>query len=145
MVVRTVLDPLIALAGVRRALVIGADGLLLDAAGHFDPSLPADSYAAQVVGWVVEASRAIGPLAWEEPQQLVLEGAHGAILLRRGPGSWVAVEVSQGTPLDELTIPLEAAAGRLERLLRGLDAPSAPLPSRAPRPASPAVHERDSA
>ncbi|MBL6721409.1 MAG: roadblock/LC7 domain-containing protein [Planctomycetes bacterium] len=141
---RTVLDPLIALAGVRRALVIGADGLLLEAAGHFDPSLPPDSYAAQVVGWVVEASRAIAPLAWDEPEQLVLEGAHGAILLRRGPGSWVAVEVSQGTSLAELTIPLEAAAGRLERLLRGLETPNAPLPSRAPRPAPASVHKRDS-
>lgn len=140
---RTVLDPLTALAGVRRALVIGEDGLLLEAAGHFESSLPPDSYAAQVVAWVVEATRAIAPLAWDAPEQLVLEGAHGAVLLRRGPGAWVAVEVSQGTSLAELTIPLEAAAGRLERLLRGLEAPSAPLPSRAPRPPAPSVHERD--
>ena len=132
-----VLDPLVVLPGVRRALVIGADGLLLGAVGAFDRSLDPDAFAAQLVGWVVEVERAIDPMAWSTPEQLVLEGSHGAVLLQRAERAWIAVEAAPGAALRDLAVPLEAAVGRLHRLARGLDAPAAPLPSRGEAPRDP--------
>ena len=142
-----VLEPLAVLPGVRRALAIGADGLLLGAAGAFEPSLAPDAYAAQLAGWVIEVERAIDPMAWNAPEQLVLEGSHGAVLLQRADRAWIAVEAAPGAALRDLAVPLEAAAGRLHRLVRGLEAPAAPLPSRGegPRASDPSAPERPSA
>ena len=132
-----VLDPLVVLPGVRRALVIGADGLLLGAVGAFDRSLDPDAFAAQLVGWVVEVERAIDPMAWSTPEQLVLEGSHGAVLLQRADRAWIAASTAihaRSRPRRELPCGTSPSRSRRPSVASTAShAGSMPLPLRCHR------------
>jgi hypothetical protein len=135
---KDVLEPLARVAGVRQVAIVSGDGvpvLVLERAsrgGEFveraqgdapklsgqriDPS----SFSALAVGWAEELGRAVAPLAWDAPWRIVLVASQGTLVLQQGPGAMVLVVLDAGTPPESLTVPLDGAVARMERLLKSL-------------------------
>ena len=120
---KQVLKPLAQVPGLRQALVIGQDGLLIHslagAAGGIGP-VQHDVICALVLGWVRDLETSFGPLSWEAPERLVLQGSKATLVVCRGPQVFLAVWLEPGTLADDLRVPMQAALGRIARLLRGL-------------------------
>lgn len=135
---RDILEPLARVSGVRQVAVVSGDGvpaLVLERAtrgGDFvertlqdapklsgqriDPS----SFSALAVGWAEEVARAIAPLSWDAPWRIALVASQGTLVVQQGPGAMVLVVLDAGTPPESLTIPLDGAVARMERLLKSL-------------------------
>lgn len=135
---RDILEPLVRVAGVRQVAIVSGDGvpvMVLERSsrgGEFverahgdapklsgqriDPS----SFGALAVGWAEELTRAIAPLSWDAPRRIALVASQGTLVIQQGPGAMVLVVLDAGTPPESLTVPLDGAVARMERLLKSL-------------------------
>jgi predicted regulator of Ras-like GTPase activity (Roadblock/LC7/MglB family) len=118
-----VLNPLAQVPGLRQALVIGRDGLLVhslvgSAARH--DYLQQEAACALVLGWVRDLEGSFGRLSWDAPRRLVVRGSQATLVVCRGPQACLAVWLEPGALPEDLRVPMEAALGRIARLLRGL-------------------------
>lgn len=146
---KELLEPLTRLAGVRQVAAVSGDGVplvVLERAGRngeFVERVVGDgaklsggridplSFGALAAGWSEEIARGLAPLSWDAPWRLALVASQGTLVIQQGPGAMVLVVIEPGTPPDTLSIPLDGAVARMERLLKSLgkhaetaDAPS---------------------
>ncbi len=133
---KEVLEPLVAIPGVRLALLSTPDGVPIAACTRAaDPSgEDSQALAAHVTGWLGALAPALGLASWEFGQRAVLRGTRGTLVARHAGSALLLAVLEPGTSADELRLPLEAALSRLARVSRGTRAqaaaPQAPLPSR---------------
>jgi predicted regulator of Ras-like GTPase activity (Roadblock/LC7/MglB family) len=140
--VKSVLEPLVRIAGVRLAALISDDGVPIalvegqrpkdEDSEERDAIAAADdlhAFAGLAAGWLTEMDRAVAPLSWEEPVRVVLKATRGALILHRGPGAVLLTVLEHGAAPEELRVPMEGAVGRMSRLLREMGAgPNAAAP-----------------
>lgn len=137
---REVLEPLALIPGVHLTAMVSSDGVPIatlnglserGTGGSTTAALDADtdlgSLAAQVAGWVGEIDRAVGQLAWNPPERMVLRASQGAIVLQRGPNALLLVWLDSNIGADELRVPMDGAVARMQRLLRSVG--TAPHPT----------------
>lgn len=143
---KEVLLPLTQMPGMKQVLVIGMDGLLMESSsvlGAEEDFRSHEAASALVLGWVKETEAHLEQSSFEGPSRFVLRGSRATLVVCRGPNVWLAVWLEPGALPEDLRVPMEAALGRIARLLRGLDSsqhlksdsaipgpqePAAPLP-----------------
>ena len=128
---KEVLEPLIAIPGVRMALLSTPDGVPIAAGTRPGETASEDAQAlcAHVTGWLGALGPALGLASWEFGQRAVLRGTRGTLVARHAGSALLLAVLEPGTSADELRLPLEAALSRLARVSRGTRV-QAPLPSR---------------
>lgn len=140
---KEVLEPLVAIPGVRMALLSTPDGVPIAVCASAGAAAGEDSQAlcAHVTGWLSALGPALGLASWEFGQRAVLRGTRGTLVARHAGSALLLAVLEPGTSADELRLPLEAALSRLARVSRGArtqTTPPPPLPARiaqaAPRP-----------
>jgi predicted regulator of Ras-like GTPase activity (Roadblock/LC7/MglB family) len=128
--VKHILEPLTRVAGVRIAALITSDGVPItvhqaprrrrdeqsdaapgSAAGADDVS----ELAGLATSWIGEVSRAVAPLSWDAPKELVLRAARGTLIVKQAPRALLLVMA------EELRLPMQVAVARMERHLRDID------------------------
>lgn len=141
---REVLDPLIRIAGVRKALLVSEDGVPIAVHDSADPMVSGrnagwgsttednDALSGLAVSLLSEMRRSIDPLTWDAPRYVVLRAAHGTLAVMQSPGSLLLVILERGLQPEDLRVPMEAAVARVQRVLRRNNAvePAAALPGR---------------
>ncbi len=141
---KEVLEPLVRIAGVRKAVLVSDDGVpiaALDAessspssavdqgpCGEGDSAAQLHALSGLALGWMGEVRRAIDPLSWDPPEHMVLRAARGTLLAMRAPGCLLLVILERGTQPEDLRVPMGAAVARIQRVLR------------RPAPEPPGVH-----
>jgi len=145
-----VLDPLATQPGVILAALISDDGVPVAVPGtKVDSSSSegcalsdADALAAMCAGWLDELNDSMTLLSCDAPRRVVLRAARGSLLLLRTSGAVLLVVLEPGLGPDELWLPMEGVAARIQRILRGMGEtavaetindlePPSPLPKRA--------------
>ena len=131
-----VLDPLIRVAGVRIAALITSDGVPItvhqaprrrrDEQSDAAPGMAAGAddvseLAGLATSWIGEVSRAVAPLSWDAPKELVLRAARGTLIVKQAPRALLLVVVDGGLKAEELRLPMQVAVARMERHLRDID------------------------
>jgi len=144
-----VLDPLVIQPGVLLAALISDDGVPVAVpgmksdvdgmeCGAFGDS---EALAAICAGWIDELSQSVALLSCDAPRRVVLRAARGTLLLLRTSGAVLLVVLEPGLGPDELWLPMEGVAARIQRILRGMGEtpvsevvgehePPSPLPNR---------------
>jgi hypothetical protein len=135
---KDVLEPLSRVGGVRQVAIVSGDGVpvlvlertsrggefveraLGDAPKLSGQRIDPSSFGALAVGWAEEVARALAPLSWDAPWRIALVASQGTLVLQQGPGALVLVVLDHGTPPESLTVPLDGAVARMERLLKSL-------------------------
>jgi predicted regulator of Ras-like GTPase activity (Roadblock/LC7/MglB family) len=149
---KEVVEPLTQIAGVRLAALILSDGVPVVSPGRGlragasrgagNGFADLEAAAGLCVGWLGEIARAVGALSWDPPERAVLRAARGSLILRRCGDVILLVVLEAGLSPEELRLPVEAAAARLQRVLRDLAAPL-PKHSAAAPPAGALPNRRD--
>jgi len=103
--------------------------------GGFDPSSDLDALAGLATGWMGEITRAVAPLSWDAPQQLVLRAARGTLIIVQAPGALLLVVLEGGMRSEELRLPMEVAVARMQRHLRGASTKNASASATGDQPA----------
>lgn len=131
-----VLDPLVRIPGVRIAALVTSDGVPI--AYHEAPQRSSkdarDEDSEQVhrgdaaetmnelsglaTSWLGEITRAVGPLSWDAPTDLVLRAARGTLLVKQAPRALLLVIIDGGVRAEEMRLPMQVAVARMERHLR---------------------------
>ncbi|MDP6538526.1 MAG: roadblock/LC7 domain-containing protein [Planctomycetota bacterium] len=137
-----VLDALTREPGVRHALLVAPDGVLIAAAQPGVDEALAASVAALAAGWMQGIERDLDPLAWGVPSRAVMRAQRGGLILLAAHHAILAVVLERGAAPRELRLPMEAAAARLARHRRrpadsAPDDPPAAAGLRTPREAFP--------
>lgn len=144
-----VLDPLAAQPGVILAALISDDGVpvaipgtRVDSIGCESTALgDSDALAAMCAGWLDELTDSMSLLSCDAPRRVVLRAARGTLLLLRTSGAVLLVVLEPGLGPEELWLPMEGVAARIQRILRGMGEaavsetisdlePPSPLPKR---------------
>lgn len=147
---KTVLDPLARIPGVRLAALIAPDGVPIDvrrnesARARRDSKDASDSkdsainsaedlnaLAALSSSWIGEVTRAVAPMSWDVPKRLVLHAARGTLIVVQAPRALLLVVLEGGVRPEEMRLPMGVAIARMERHLRAIE-PKAADSSRAP-------------
>jgi predicted regulator of Ras-like GTPase activity (Roadblock/LC7/MglB family) len=139
------LEPLSRVPGVRLAALVTEDGVPVavpGCAGNLDlPGGPSgtngeqiDGLAAGAIGWLSELTSACGGLSWRAPERVVLRAARGTLLMQRTAGAILLTILDPGLDPEELRLPMDGVAARIQRVLRGMGG--------AARAASEEQHER---
>ncbi|MBK7874601.1 MAG: roadblock/LC7 domain-containing protein [Planctomycetes bacterium] len=144
---KTVLDPLARIPGVRLAALISSDGVPIDVRrnestharreGKDSKDAPDGSaedlnaLAALSSSWISEVTRAVAPMSWDVPKRLVLHAARGTLIVVQAPRALLLVVLEGGVRPEEMRLPMGVAIARMERHLRAIE-PKAADPSRAP-------------
>ncbi len=89
-----------------------------DSCDWIDSTQDMNAFAGLAAGWLKDATRAVDPLAWDPPRRVVLRAARGTIVLRRTKRAILAAVLDPGLRPEELRLPMDAAATRLERSTR---------------------------
>lgn len=169
-----VLEPLSCIPGVRTAALVTVDGvpMAMHGARHasvhksrdkkrgddakerasseretIDSTEDLDVLAGLATSWMGEITRAIAPLSWDAPRQLVLRAARGTLIILQAPAAFLIVVLEGGMRAEELRLPMEIAVARMQRHLRSLglqsgttvlaiDSPPGIFPARSTGPAS---------
>ncbi|HUR28031.1 MAG TPA: hypothetical protein VM509_07585, partial [Planctomycetota bacterium] len=134
---KRLLEPLAQLPGVSMVLLVAHDGVPVivrnagptAAEGASEVAFAAasaESLAALAAGWLSELERSIGPLSWGSPQRVVLRAARGSLVMTHAPGALLLVIIDPRMSAEEVRLPMEAAVGRMHRLLRSSQESAAP-------------------
>lgn len=128
---KQVLEPLVRVTGVRRAMMIATDGvpIVCSRTEHgaaapesgttwHDSADDVNAFAGLAAGWLAEVHRAVDPMSWAAPERLVLRAARGTLILLASDRVLLSVELERGASPEELRLPMEAALARLQRTLR---------------------------
>lgn len=145
-----VLDPLASQPGVILAALISDDGVpvavpgtKVESAGSESCALSdSDALAAMCAGWLDELTDCMSLLSCDAPRRVVLRAARGSLLLLRTSGAVLLVVLEPGLGPEELWLPMEGVAARIQRILRGMGEaavsetisdlePPSPFPKRA--------------
>jgi predicted regulator of Ras-like GTPase activity (Roadblock/LC7/MglB family) len=140
------IEPLVAIPGVRLAVLVSSDGVPVVARGRLpiegeSTSLEenTDALSGMAAGWLQGVTNSLAPLSWDAPERLVMRCARGTIVMSPAPGAALMVLLEPGATADALRLPMQGTVARLERLLRRrTDEPrTAPTPNTpvAPIPA----------
>lgn len=147
---KEVLEPLVAIPGVRLAALATPDGVPIAScvpAGEASDEDP-QALAALVSGWLASLGPALGLASWDFGQRAVLRGSRGTLVVRHAGAALLLAVLEPGTSADELRLPLDAALARLARIARGARSqaapPPAPLPSRIAQAAPHSLADRSS-
>jgi predicted regulator of Ras-like GTPase activity (Roadblock/LC7/MglB family) len=137
-----VVEPLMAVPGVRCAIVSTPDGVPMSWRGSVEGSDDAgvEAMAGLVSGWLASLAPSLGLVNWHLPERVVMRCARGTLVARRAQSALLFVVLEPGASASELGLPIDAALARLERVARrGRGAQPAPvLPARnhkGPEPA----------
>lgn len=141
-----ILEPLTRVAGVRTAALITSDGVPIavheaprrgrvDARGETaessaSPTETADDLnelAGLATCWLGEIARAVAPLSWDAPRELVLRAARGTLIVKKAPRALLLVVIDGGMKAEELRLPMQVAVARMERHLRDIDLKSSSM------------------
>lgn len=100
-----------------------------------------DGAAAVSIGWLDELTRCVAALSWESPERVVLRAARGTLVMLRTANSVLITVLDPGLDPEELKLPMDGVAARIQRALRGrggASTPEAPTKSepQAPPPAA---------
>lgn len=122
-----VLEPLALQPGVLFASLVSTDGVPVAVPGtramrSEEHALfrDAEAMAALTAGWLDELSSSLGLLSCDAPRRVVLRAARGTLLLLRTSGAVLLVMIEVGLGPDELWLPMEGVAARIQRILRGM-------------------------
>lgn len=140
-----VLEPLVAIPGVRLAVLVSADGVpvVLRTPKPLEGEYTSleentDSLSGLAAAWLGTVTNSLAPLSWNAPARVVLRAARGTIVMTHAPGAALMVLLEPGATADALRLPMEGTVARLERMLqRRTDAVRTP-PSPTPPPSLPA-------
>lgn len=134
-----VLDPVIRIPGVRIAALVTSDGVPItvhestrhphaDASESIskgdcvnDAADDLNELAGLATCWIGEVARAVAPLSWEAPRELILRAARGTLIVKQAPRALLIVVIDGGMKAEELRLPMQVAVARMERHLRDLD------------------------
>ncbi len=131
-----ILEPLTRVPGVRLAALITSDGVPItvhqaprrrrddqtdSAAGTVAAADDVSELAGLATSWIGEVSRAVAPLSWEAPRELVLRAARGTLIVKQAPRALLLVVIDGGMKAEELRLPMQVAVARMERHLRDID------------------------
>jgi predicted regulator of Ras-like GTPase activity (Roadblock/LC7/MglB family) len=142
-----ILEPLSQLPGVRYSGLVTSDGVPIFVPGAKAPTegldLDLDGLSALASQWYQDLSRQAGELSWDQPVRAVLCAVRGSLVMRQVRGGLLMALLDAGTSHEELRLPMDGAAARLQRVLRSMGgaAPSAEVPPPAvpsPAPLTPA-------
>ena len=130
---KEILEPLSQLPGVRVAALITHDGVPVALPGveaaelartegrrEGAPYSDADALAALSAGLLDELARGIALLSGPAPRRVVLKGARGTLIMLQTSGAVLLVVLKAGLAPEELRLPMEGAAARIQRVLRGM-------------------------
>jgi len=127
-----VLEPLAQQPGVLLAALVSHDGVPVAVPGARTTEKSADSggvhntygdpeaLAALSAGWLDDLSTSVGLLSCDSPRRVVLRAARGTLLMLRTSGAVLLVVLEVGLGPDELWLPMEGVAARIQRILRGM-------------------------
>ncbi len=134
-----ILEPLTRVAGVRIAALITSDGVPITvhqaprrrrdeqsdgAPGSASGADDVSELAGLATSWIGEVSRAVAPLSWDAPKELVLRAARGTLIVKQAPRALLLVVIDGGLKAEELRLPMQVAVARMERHLRDIDSKS---------------------
>lgn len=131
------LEPLAKQPGVLMAALVSDDGVPVAVPGGLgsdgspqgslgDP----EALAAFSAGWLDELAGSVALLSCDAPRRVVLRATRGTLLLLRTSGAVLLVLLESGLGPDELWLPMEGVAARIQRILRGMG--EAPVAESAP-------------
>jgi len=143
------IEPLVAVPGVRLVVLVASDGVPVVARGRTPvdgetTSLEenTDALSGLAAGWLGGVSASLAPLSWDAPERLVMRCARGTIVMSHAPGAALMVLLEPGATPDALRLPMQGTVARLERMLRRRTdeprTPAAPI-SAPPQTALPPV------
>jgi len=141
-----VLEPLVAIPGVRLAVLVSSDGVpvVLRTPAPIEGERTSleentDSLSGLAAAWLGSVTASLAPLSWNAPARVVLRAARGTIVMAHAPGATLMVLLEPGATADALRLPMEGTVARLERMLRRRVDPPGPAPAPAPPPSLPAI------
>ncbi|MFT5286120.1 MAG: putative regulator of Ras-like GTPase activity (Roadblock/LC7/MglB family) [Planctomycetota bacterium] len=122
------LDPLVTQPGVILAALISDDGVPVAVPGKkvggegLEAGGVADSNALAAIcaGWMDELTERVSLLSCDAPRRVVLRATRATLLLLRTSGAVLLVVLEPGLGPDELWLPMEGVAARIQRILRGM-------------------------
>lgn len=131
---KTVLDPLARIPGVRLAALIAPDGVPIDIRrnearnsgdkgkreNEREPE-DVDALSALSSSWIAEVSRAVAPMSWDVPKRLVLRAARGTLIVMQAPRALLVVVLEGGIHPEEMRLSMGVAIARMERHLRAIE------------------------
>ena len=129
---KEVLEPLSLLPGVRVVALVTHDGVPVAIPGsdlgpgemQVDEAAVAyndgDALSALSVGLLDELARGMGLIAGASPRRVVLKAARGTLIMLPSPAAVLLVVLKAGLNPEELRLPMEGAAARIHRKLRGM-------------------------
>jgi hypothetical protein len=135
---RDVLDSVIGLLGVRVAAIFSNDGLALcileadaatgawlDITSCAAPSdaaerdrVDATSIVAFAASWIDDLARTSGGVGWEFEKRFSMVASEGSLVIQLGPGANVLAVLEPEVDPRSVSLPMEVAVERLQRLLR---------------------------
>ena len=134
-----VIEPLVAIPGVRLAVLVSSDGVPVVARGRTPvegeyTSLEenTDALSGLAAGWLGGVTASVAPLSWNAPDRVVLRAARGTIVMCHAPGAALMVLLEPGATADALRLPMEGTVARLQRMLRRRTDETPPPPSPGP-------------
>lgn len=135
---RDVLDSVIGQPGVRVAAIFSNDGLALcileadtatgawlDITSCAAPSdaaerdrVDATSIVAFAASWIDDLARTSGGVGWEFEKRFSMVASEGSLVIQLGPGANVLAVLEPEVDPRSVSLPMEVAVERLQRLLR---------------------------
>ncbi len=153
---KEVLEPLSLLPGVRVVALVTHDGVPVAVPGtEANPGetssdeaavaySDADALSALSIGLLDELARGIGLIAGASPRRVVLKAARGTLIMLPSPAAVLLVVLKAGLNPEELRLPMEGAAARIHRSLRGMGGRvEEPLSTPVDRAPAPFAHRDD--
>lgn len=125
---KSTLEPLAQLPGVRLVALVSHDGVPvavpgMAAEGGEDAGQAlrdVEALAALSAGWVGELTGSLALLSCEAPQRVTLRAARGTLLVLRTQAALLLVVLEAGLGPDEVWLPMEGVAARIQRSLNGM-------------------------
>ena len=147
-----ILQPLSQIPGVRYAGVVTVDGvpILLPGSGgalggedgRVGDTMDVNALAAFAYQWFDELGSLAEELTWDRPSRVVMKSARGTLVARTVRGGILIALLDRGVGAEQLRLPMEGAAVRIQRNLKSMGGhiegplPSAPAPGGESQPGS---------
>jgi predicted regulator of Ras-like GTPase activity (Roadblock/LC7/MglB family) len=126
-----ILEPLSQIPGVRYAGLVTHDGVPIFVPGARAESAAAaqelDGLSALASQWFTELSRQAGELTWDAPVRAVMIALRGSLVLRQVKGGLLMALLDEDAAPEQLRLPMDGAAARLQRVLRSMGGQVEPL------------------
>ena len=143
-----ILESLASIPGVRTVVLTSQDGVPICVRGRarerqeegntgwLDATDNPEAFAALAAGWLGNLSKSVAALSWNAPEQLVLIGTRGTIVMHNTGTAILIVTLDDGARPEDLTLPMKSVVARLERTLRSMGSANrtAPTPTGVARP-----------